>query len=445
MIKFKKLFLLLFIIFFIFLKQSYAAIDLAVSPIKYEIEGETWTTITETAKIRNPSNKTIHIITWKSDFVPNWNNGVPKFIRKSEMVYPDQQLANWIKINTWSFNIPPKQTKIVSFNINIPDNATPGWHYWAVFFKKKNQETSSWNTVWINVDYWVLILLNVKWKIIVKADIKTPIIQSSWWGGSALVKDKCPNWDNSPSYYDWTCEAQNNTNTWKTSKTKTWNINNNFDVNFIIPIDNKWNTHIKPEWKIILKDDKWNIIKNVWKKVIINKKWAVIWQKIVNYIPINDVWWNVLPGTSRNFKCEWKWFPYKAYDKNWNPIIKYWNPDQYYTKQNLWESKILMPWEKIKQREVNKTITAEFNIKYKWENWKDIEFNSAKEFPVSYKEKYIAINYYVLCPLIALLILIFIIILIIINNKTKCIKCWKTINKNMKICPYCWTKQKKKK
>ncbi len=454
MIKLKNILYILLSIFiwFFIINQSYATINLAITPIKYEIEWETGTTITKTAKIRNPSDQTVHIITWKSDFVPNWDNWMPKFIRKSEMVYPDQQLADWIKISTWSFDIAPHETKQINFQINIPDNATPGWHYWAVFFKRENSEVSSWNQVWINVDYWVLILLTVKWKIIIKADIKEPII-NTWWGWAPiLVKDNCPNWDKSPSYYDKTCKATNkDTSTWKinnnknnTNKTWTWK-SDNFDISFVIPIDNKWNTHIKPKWKIILKDDKWNIIKHVWKEIVTNKKWAIIWQKIVNYIPINDVQWVVIPWSSRNFKADWKWFPYRDYDKDWNPIIKYWTPQQYYTRQNIWENKVLMPWEKIKERTVNKNITADFQIKYKWEDWKDIEFNSAKEFPVSYKEKYIAINYYILCPLFLLLLIIILYIIIKISNKTKCKKCWKTIDKNMKVCPYCWAKQKTKK
>ena len=455
-----------------------AAINLAITPIKYELEGWTWTTITKTAKIRNPSTETVHIITGKSDFVPNWENGVPKFIRKSEMVYPDQQLSEWITISTNEFDLAPGETKVIDFDINIPDNATPGWHYWAIFFKNNNSESSSWASVWINVDYWILILLNVKWEIIIDADIQEPIIYTSWWWGGGggwnqLIKDYCPNWDNSESYYDWTCEwnTQENTSSGETNdettnteednnqNTEEWNEDENqnneesnneeekkdFKVWFIIPIDNKWNTHIKPKWKIVLKDEDWNIIKNVWKEIVVNDKWAIVWERIVDYIPINDVGWVVIPGSSRKFECDWKGFPYRDYDDEWNPVIKYWNPDEYYTKQNLWESKILMPWEQIKERKVHKKITADFDLKYKGLDWEDIEYNSAKEFPVEYTEKYVAINYYVLYPILAFLVFIFILILLILRKRTKCSKCWKSIKKDMKVCPYCGTKQKKKK
>ena len=465
-------FVIISLLFFLY-NQVNAAINLIVSPVKYEIDANTWTTIVKTAKIRNPTNKTIHIVMWKSDFVPNWKNWVPKFVRKSEMVYPDQQLASWIEISTWSFDLAPKETKQIKFSIKVPANATPGWHYWAIFFKNNNSEQSSWTKVWINVDYWVLILLNVKWKVIVDAKIKEPQIEVHSWNWPWLVKDYCPNWDYSSSYYDKTCSKQKqkkediddkknnqknkNDKQSKNNKQKENNKTNNqknknnkknkdfFEVDFKIPIENKWNTHIKPRWKIILKDENWNVIKNVWKKIITNKKWAIIWEKIVDYIPINDVWWVVIPWSSRDFHCEWKWFPYRDYDKNWNPVIKFWTPSEYYTRKNLWKNRVLMPWEKIAKRKVNKKIKADFVIKYKWEDWKDIEFNSAKEFPISYEEEYIDINYYVLIPLIIFILLIFLFIIIKRKNKTECRKCGKKIDKDMKICPYCWAKQKKKK
>ncbi len=455
MLKLKNIFLFIIIFLWLFsFNYSFSAINLVVSPIKYEIKWQTWTVITKTAKIRNPWNQIVHIIMWKSDFIPNWENWVPKFVRKSELVYPDQQLSEWITISTWSFDLAPWETKQITFDINIPDNATPGGHYWAIFFKNANSEVSWWNKIWINVDYWVLILLEVEWEIIVNAEIKEPII-NIWWSPK-LVKDYCPNWDLSPSYYDKTCDATNknneNTNTWSNLTPKDNNKNDNkeekngnFKVDFTIPIDNKWNTHIKPKWKIILKDENWKILKWVWKEIITNDKWAIIWERIVDYIPINDIWWVVIPWSSRKFSCEWKGFPYRDYDENWEPIIKYWTPTEYYTRKNIWATRILMPWEQIKQRNVNKTIKAEFKIKYKWKNWEDIEYNSAKEFPVSYKEKYVAINRYLLIPLLLLLLIIIIIILITFSKKVKCKKCNKTIKKDMKICPYCWAKQKKKK
>jgi len=80
-------------------------IDLIVSPIKYEIDAQPGETVIKTAKLINKSNDALIIHTWKSDFVSNDTTWNPTFVRKSELVNPDQELASWININTENFNI----------------------------------------------------------------------------------------------------------------------------------------------------------------------------------------------------------------------------------------------------------------------------------------------------------------------------------------------------
>jgi len=46
----------------------------------------------------------------------------------------------------------------------------------------------------------------------------------------------------------------------------------------------------------------------------------------------------------------------------------YWNPSEYYTKQNLNTTGFVYPWQRIESREQNKNITAKFNINYLDEN-----------------------------------------------------------------------------
>jgi len=53
-------------------------------------------------------------------------SGKPKFVRKSELVFPNQQLSTWIDINTKDFILPAHQEKEITFFINIPSDATPG-------------------------------------------------------------------------------------------------------------------------------------------------------------------------------------------------------------------------------------------------------------------------------------------------------------------------------
>lgn len=444
----KKVLLSIFIFLFIinpFLITN-AAFDLTISPIIYEIEAKPWDTIIKNAILFNKSDKSFTILTWKSDFEANWTNWNPKFIRKSELVNPSQELANRITLSVPSFDIWPNENKEITFTLNIPNNATPGWHYWAVFFKYNNWEQSTWNEIEIYADYWILLLVNVAWEVIIDWDVWDVTI---WWGGWRWYnnkEDKCPYWDFTKSYYDWKCiddffEDMFNSAPEQDPNDINENEDEEFHIDFNVPFENKWNTHIKPEWKIILKDENWNEIKWIWKEIIKDKDWNVIWEKIVDYIPINDIWWNVLPNTKRDFDTSWKWFPYKTYDDKWNEIIKYWSPEDYYSKKNTDKETILMPRERVNEKICERKITAVTEIKYKDINGEDVTFNSAKDFTVNYKEKYIWLNPYFFACAWILLFFLFIFWLIFRKKKRKCIECKKKIDKDMKVCPYCWKRQ----
>lgn len=436
------LFSLLIVIYFSFYLWVNAKINFTVSPIKYEIEALTWTTITKTATLYNNSEGTYTIITWKSDFTTNWINWVPKIIRKSELVYPDQQLSNWINIETESFIIWPWEEKTINFNIDIPDDATPGGHYWAIFFKKQNSNEEFTTEVWINLDYWVLILVNVDWEVITSWEPEEiTIINNSWW--PSLTVDNCPYWDLSISNFDGKCIDDIFSSEKEIVDTNFDDID--FDIIFDIPFKNDWNTHIKPKWQIILIDEDGNELKQIWKEIIKNSKWAIVWEKIVDYLPVNDIWWNVLPNSKRKFESNWKWFPYKWFDDDWNEIIKYWKPWEYYTKKNVEDRWFLMFWERVCERTKYKKITAIIDLSYENREWEDVEFNSAKEFEVTYKENYIWINPYVIISGILIILIILFIYLIILLRKQKCKKCKKRFSRKYKACPYCWKKVKKNK
>lgn len=448
--------ILIFILQFLIFNLTNAAINLDVSPIKEEINANPGETITRIAKVRNRTDWPLHLTTWKSDFIANWATWKPDFIRKSELVYPDQQLSDWITISTWAVDLEPWEQKEIEYYIHVPESGTPGWHYGAIFFKNNNSEVSWWwwTQVPINVDYWVLILVNVSWEINTEAEIQEPIIywSSDWWWWANL-KDKCPFWDLSKSYYDGICI--DNTEDiikeikWEETSTSnsTWEIeeNKDFNITFEIPIKNIWNTHIKPSWKIILVDEDWNEIKEVWKEYVTNDKWAITSEKIVDYIPINDIWWNILPYTERNYQSEWKGFPFKTYDETWKEIIDYWDPSEYYTKKNVEDRWFLMFWERVCETKQHKKITAIFDISYNDENGELVEFNSAKDFYIDYTEQYIGLNPYVLIPLWSIIWIIIIFWLVWIARRKKCPNCKKRVDRDMKICPYCWEKLQKRK
>ena len=81
--KFKILFSILFIFFSYLIVPAHANLSLWVSPIKYELEVEKGTTITKTAKLINRTDKSLSIVTGKSDFATDGTTWKPRFIRKS--------------------------------------------------------------------------------------------------------------------------------------------------------------------------------------------------------------------------------------------------------------------------------------------------------------------------------------------------------------------------
>ena len=489
----------------------------------------TGSTITRPATLTNNSNEIANIVTWKSDFQSSGDNGIPfflrtgnepDFVRRSELVFLDQWLSTWITIDTPSFTIAPWESKTINFTIDVPADATPGGHYGAVFFKNQNSENSpTWN-VSINVDYWVLILVNVEWDVIIDGEVGGIQISGGWranpesnpqeeeseqetqtgqnldnwnneWGSNPQESgqtstntppppsweqgwlgitspqnsyDDCPLWDFTNSNFDWRCidlpfawkdntspsenpPPDNNTEE-KNNEENTSEIEEeeDFTVEIEIPFKNTGTTHVKPTGKVILEDSEGNQLKQIGREVVINDLWIIVWENIVDYIPINDTRGNVLPKTRRVFNTEWKWFPYKAYTPEGELIVKYWDPGEYYTRQNKEEAGFLMFWERVCEARKHKTITALIDVLYTNEKWEEIEFNAAEEFDIEYTEQYIGLNPYVIVPLILLGLLgfgyLFFFWILAGKKKKRCKNCDTHIRKNWKICPKCKKKIK---
>lgn len=455
-------------IYILSLGYANAAINYTLTPLKYEIEAEPWEVINRSAQIRNNGSETVTLWTATSDFEAKGTNGIPTFVRYSELVNLEQELSSWISINQASITLAPGETKWITFTITVPENATPWGHYAAVFFKNPNSELSSSAEIAIKVDYWVLLLVNVEWEIVVDIDIEPIIIwpgngwgsSGGWWGGwasSGYVKDSCPFWDLTSSNFDRKCidnflnpAGKNNVIEWdlwnENFTTDTWESNvwknsimpplENFEINFNLPINNNWNTHIQPIWKIKLVDENGKEIKSIGKEVKKNDYGAVIWEEIVDYLPLNDEWGKVLPNTKRNFEASWKWFPYKEYNENGDPIINYWNPWEYYTSENKAENRFMMPWERVYENIKTKKVKALIEVAYKDANGDDVQYNSADEFEIEYKEQYIWLNPYVIIPFFLLIWFWLLFWLILAKKKKIC------INKD---CEEKGTSKKKKK
>ena len=480
------------------ISQTYAAINYTVTPIRYELELEPGESVTLPASIRNNGPDIVTLPTTKSDFQANGPSGVPSLVRKSELVYPDQELSTWITLSESSITLAPGEEGTIDFTIDVPENATPGWHYGAVLFRNPGSETSTSGNVWINVDYGIIILVDVEGEIIVDVEIEPPVISgwsNSWgwwrggwtsnWSGDSWVYTNEPtdkdSWyvgedeagqplyenpddciiDFTPNRFDGKCfwytdpplfdDSEDLWNSW-------WDIESydpdlfdeDFWIEFEFPVNNNGNSHIKPVWKVTLTDENWDVIKAVGKEVVSNDVGSIIWENIVDYIPINDQWGNVLPKTKRIFQSEWEGFPYKTYDDEGNQKMNYWSPGEYYTQKNKQDAWFLMFWERVCEVRQQNNITANIEMQYLDEDGNPIIFSAAKEFPVQYIEQQVQINPYIILALVlfltALLLLWYIVYYLLLAWKTrKCWNCKRSIKSHWDTCPYCQKLQDKKK
>lgn len=471
-------FIALFFLFSFYLPTS-AELNLFVTPIKFELKASPWDSITQTAIIKNAWTDNVFVSTWKINAESVWTSWETSLIEKWN---PNHELASWITIhNKNKLEVPSLWENSIDFTIKVPNDATPWWHYWAVFFEydaKDNWVGSSSSSVSnLKVKYAILILLEVDWEIIDwwkpwdNMSIKWP-----WWrwtpnndnnqeqwekNTSNYEIDKCPYWDFSKSNFDWKCfekvsiddllsyiKDKDNSiiNEIFDNKTKPEEViekEKDYNIEISLPFVNEWNTHIKPYWKITFKDEKWNDIKSIWVINVLDNNWLIIWEEIADYIPINPEESNIYPNSEREFKYIWKWFPYETRDENWKLVIKYLSPSEFFNQEN--EKEALYPWNRILYKMNEIKLLANINIAYANSEWEEVSFESAKDFDINYVSKEVWYDPYFIFLFILFILVLFIILLIFkkIKNK-KCEKCEKQISKKSKACPHCWAKQNQK-
>jgi ascorbate-specific PTS system EIIC-type component UlaA len=73
----------------------------------------------------------------------------------------------------------------------------------------------------------------------------------------------------------------------------------------------------------------------------------------------------------------------------------------------------LMFWQAINTRKVSKKITAKFELAYEWKDKEKKDFLDSKDFKVTYEEKYVWVNYYVVGGWVGLILLVLVYFIII--------------------------------
>lgn len=358
----KKIILWLFLFTWALVSHSFALIS--VSPLKFEYTVEKWKSQIWVITITNTEDKAITLYSAKEDFVAwdeKWN---PKFVTAQESSWNLFWLTNWIQIEQENITLAPGESREVKFTVTVPENWEPWWHYWAIFF-------SQWWWEWqvsVVARLWVLLLINVPGEVKV----------------------------------DWNLESFD---VWNVSKDSTNKFISNTDIDsfpiyFPVKFKNAWNVHIKPTGKIVILDEDGKQLEKIWKQSLSSPTWVYLGEQMVDYIPINDSNWNVLPASDRIFDGIWQGFWYIELNPDWTKSVKFKSLEDYYSQKAAENKKYLKLWEQEKQVKVKKKFTAQLSVSYDWKDWEKRDFNQQKEFYVTYIDTVVWMNNYILAWLI---------------------------------------------
>lgn len=339
---------------FFFGFSFYANAAITISPLKHELTIEQWASQIETIKVTNRDSTAITLYTSTEDFIAWDDSGQPKFVTAEEQSHPELSLANWITLTEWNITLAPNETREVKFTVNVPEWWEPGWHYWAIFFSPE----ATWGQISIVQRLWVLVLIDVPGEVKIGWEFKS-------------------------------------TEVWSLDETWEFKQNTSLDwtpVVFSTVFENTWNIHLKPKWKIEITDEDWEPLRNIWKEPIVSAQWAFIWEKQVDYIPLNPWEGNVLPNSERRFNSNWEWFGYPVISEDWTKKIAFRSLTEYYAKEISNEASSLNFWEQIKTKQVKKPFTANIYAYYEWKDKEKKELRTSKNFRVAYTETYVWLN-----------------------------------------------------
>ena len=343
--------------------QTFASIS--ISPLKHELEIEQWNQEVKTIKITNESESPITLYTSSEDFTAWDETGQPKFLKPEDQEFPELSLSNWIELNEKNITLSPFETKEVSFTIKVPKNWEPWGHYWAVFFSPGIQ---NWVEVGFSKRIWVLVLINVPWDTLISGSLE-------------------------------------NLEIWKLEN-DVFEIKSSFNTIPIIfksEFKNNGNIHLKPKWKIELIDEDGNTLEKVWKETLKSPSGTFVWEKLVDYIPINSVEWNVLPKSTRAFQSLWEWFGYSIVNEDGTRWVEFKTIEEYYLNKGNEQKQYLSFWEALHIRKVKKRVVAKYELSYTSKDAETKSFEWEKNFYIEYKEKYIWLNYLVVWLLIIII------------------------------------------
>lgn len=357
---------------FLFTEQLLAAsvgsqINMGVSPIRYDFTVSQGESVSKEISFFNNSDVPYNIFVTAEDCITDDGEGTPK-CRENKKSGPDpESIASWITFDSSeSFVVPPRSEKKMNVIVTAPKNALPWGHYGAIFFNNPESGGTSGNTVKMVKRTWILLLVNVPGKIVYDTLFGDIGIELS--SAPAILEPT-----------DWISKLKRELDPRLTPPVL---VESNFGMNFSIPVTNNGNTHILPVWRIELFDNE-VLLKKIGKESIRNEDGVLLWEKIVDYLPINDEAGNVLPSANRVYTVLWNGFAYEEIEDS-QKVIKFLSPSEYYSKKSGANTNYLLPWEKLKIIDATKVIKAKIHLEYRKTDNTVEPFDSEQDITVRY-------------------------------------------------------------
>lgn len=135
-------------VFFV-VSNAYA---LTLSPIRVEVTGNPGDTVKAEMILTNESDGLSNYFSSYANFEASGETGNPSFVKA------ENDIGTWITTDE-VVSLKPKESKTVSFSINIPKNAEPGGHYGAIFWSTNQDKVNT--GVGVSAKTGTLVLLSV--------------------------------------------------------------------------------------------------------------------------------------------------------------------------------------------------------------------------------------------------------------------------------------------
>lgn len=149
--------------------QEEMSTGVTVSPVHFEFSANPGDKLENKLQVLNPTENTISVKMEVEDFVTYGEEGEVRIQETEDETY---SLKKWVKTTPNEFTLKPKESKLVTFTVNIPKNAEPGGKYGSILATMSGLAGEEGAGLGIAQKVGALLLLSVSGRIEEKIEVK---------------------------------------------------------------------------------------------------------------------------------------------------------------------------------------------------------------------------------------------------------------------------------